>query len=61
MIAFTDSTAPRAVRLDRALRFMKTQLGETVGPSDELYLELAERYDVTKDELVRAWIKAGFS
>lgn len=40
---------------------MQTLLGETAGPNDQLYLELAERYDVTKDELVRAWIKAGLS
>lgn len=61
VIAFTSPTAPRSVRLDRALHFMQTLLGETAGPNDQLYLELAERYDVTKDELVRAWIKAGLS
>jgi hypothetical protein len=63
VIAFTDPAAPRPVRIARALTYMQTLLGNRAGhgPTNELYELLAERYDITRDELARAWIKAGFS
>lgn len=60
MIAFTDTNAPRAVRIARALRYMKTLLGEADAPNEDLYRDLAERYGITRDDLARAWVKAGF-
>ena len=62
MVAFTDPTAPRELRIIRALEYMKTIFAEHAGqgPTSEIYEQLADRYDVTRDELATAWVEWGF-
>lgn len=61
MVTFADTTAPRELRLERALRAMRERLGTSTPPTRELYEELTRRYDVTEGELGQAWIRAGLS
>lgn len=62
MVAFTDPLAPRELRILRALEYMKILFGERAGqgPTNELYRELAERYDITTEEFATAWVDWGF-
>ena len=55
MVAFTDPHAPRELRILRALEYLQlvcSRAGQ--GPTRELYEQLAERYEVTRDELATA-------
>jgi hypothetical protein len=60
MVTFAPAYAPRELRPERAVQEMRERLGGK-GPTEELYAELAERYDVTTDQLGQAWISAGLS
>lgn len=59
MVTFSDTSAPKDLRLERALEEMKRRLGEKP-PTRALYAELASKYDVTEEELGRKWIEWGF-
>ena len=61
MIQLPDRTPTRDERLALAVKVMKGLLGDSNPPTQVLYEELAERYDVTVEELVWAWIQAGFA
>lgn len=47
-------------RLDRAVRDIFRQLGKGESSVDELFRRLAQKYDVTFEQLVMAWQNTDF-
>jgi hypothetical protein len=58
VITFAPTSTPPQIRLAQAVAEMRDRLAGRP-PTRELYRELAERYEVTTDELGQAWIRAG--
>ncbi len=53
-------STPREDCVARAIKAMQEQLGEAKGPTHEFYREMAEKYDVTEEELHLGWIRTNF-
>jgi hypothetical protein len=60
MVTFAPTYGPRELRVEHAVQEIRERL-RGKAPTDELYRELAERYEVIMDELGQAWIRAGLA
>ena len=57
VVQLADATVRRRQRIGAAIRAIKQRITGTERLSDELYAEVAERFDVTERELQREWVR----
>jgi hypothetical protein len=57
VIRFADTEARRRERIATAIRALQERIGGTERLSDELYAEIADRFDVPARGLQREWVR----